>query len=153
MKRIILILSVFALVSCNNDDDGNTNFQSTDITSVEIGKGSLQGNGSEEIPQSNLVITNTNNWQSLLNQMDSYNVATDEFSELNIDFSNHLVLAVFDDVRPHNNYSIEIENIVEEDSSVIVNYSQTSGDEGFTVVTQPFHIVRIPITNKEIIFE
>lgn len=55
MKTVILILSVFALVSCN--DDGNTNFQSTEIMPIEIGKGALHGNGSEGISQSNPVIT------------------------------------------------------------------------------------------------
>lgn len=148
MKTIILILSLFAVVGCDNDDDGNTNFQSTEITPVEIGKGALYGNGSEEIPQSNLVIEDETNWQNLLEQMNTNDNVSDSFSETDIDFNNYMVIAVFLEIKP-TGWEVEINSIVENENNITITTEEV--EFASAVITQPFHIVKIPITDKEII--
>ena len=147
MKSLALILSIlFSLTSCSDDNNPKT----TSITFTEIGKGALYGNGSEGIVQSNMVISNTTDWQNLMNQMNSVNNVTDEFSETNIDFSTYKVIAIFLEVKP-NGWQVRISNIEENVSSIMVSTAETEGIN--LVVTQPFYIVKIPVTNKPIEFE
>src|SRR5690606_41096266 len=96
MKNVFIVLSFFLMIGCKKEEipnNGNNNniFQPTAISFVEIGKGALYGNGAEEISQSNLVITDSVVWQSLLTQMDSVNNVSDSFSEINVDFSNYMI--------------------------------------------------------------
>ncbi len=150
MKTLILILSILVVTSCGSDDDNQT-AQSTPITFTEIGKGSLYGNGSEGISQSNLVITNESDWQNLIDQMNSYNNnVSNLFSETNIDFQSYIVIAVFLEVNGFLQY-VEITNINEYDRNILV--SKTQIDTALSTISQPFHIVKIPITEKPIEFE
>jgi hypothetical protein len=150
MKTLILILSVFLATSCSNDDDNNVTAQSTPIAFTEIGKGALFGNGSEGIVESNMVIDNTTDWQNLMSQMNSVNNVTDEFSETNIDFNTYIVIAIFLEVKP-NGWQVEISSIIENVSSIVVSTVEAEGIN--LAVTQPFYIVKIPVTNKPIEFE
>lgn len=148
MKTIIIIFSLFLATSCSRDDNATT--QSTPICFTEIGKGALFGNGSEDIVQSNMVIDNTIDWQNLINQMNSVNNVTNEFSETNIDFNAYIIIAIFLEIKQHG-WEVEISSIVENTNSILVSKIETEAIN--TVITQPFHIVKIPITNKPIEFE
>lgn len=149
MKTIIFILSIFLATSCSSDDNNQTS-QSTPITFTEIGKGALFGNGSENISQSNLVINNQTDWQNLMNQMNSANNVTNEFSETNIDFSAYIIIAIFLEVKG-NGWEVEVSSIEENTSNILVSKTETEAIN--SVITQPFHIVKIPVTNKPIEFE
>ena len=149
MKTIILILSVFLATSCSSDDDNQT-AQSTPITFTEIGKGALFGNGTEGITQSNMVIDNSTDWQNLMTQMDSYSNVTTQFSETNIDFNTYTVIGIFLEVKP-SGWEVEISNIEENTTNIMVSKTETEAIN--SVITQPFHIVKIPVTNKPIEFE
>lgn len=153
MKIIVfLFCSAFLTLSCKNDDD-NSHFQPTEITFTEIAKGELSGNGQEGITQSNLVVNNQTSWQNLMAQMDSYSNVSDMFSETSIDFDNYTVIAIFDTIRPHSGYSIQVDSVFEELDQITINYSEQSLSSGFAVIIQPFHIVKIPISNKPIVFQ
>jgi hypothetical protein len=149
MKTIILIIGFFLAVSCNSDDTSSS-AQSTPVNFTEIGKGALYGNGSEGITQSNMVITNDADWQNLIYQMNSVNNVTNEFSESNIDFGSYVIVAVFLEVKQHG-WELEISNIEETTSNIVVSKIETALIN--SVITQPFHIVKIPITTKPIEFE
>jgi hypothetical protein len=98
-----------------------------------------------------MVITNTTDWQSLLDQMNSNNSnETNDFTEINIDFDNYIVIAVFLEVKPVN-WFVEITTIIENETNIMVSQVDTEG--GFTVIRQPYHIVKIPITDKPVVFE
>jgi hypothetical protein len=98
-----------------------------------------------------MVITNTTDWQSLLDQMNSNNSnETNDFTEINIDFDNYIVIAVFLEVKPVN-WFVEITTIIENETNIVVSQEDTEG--GFTTIEQPYHIVKIPITDKPIVFE
>lgn len=150
MKTIILILSLFLTASCGNDDDNNVTSQSTPITFTEIGKGALFGNGTEGIIQSNIIIDNTTDWQNLMTQMDSFSNVTTQFSETNIDFNAYTVIGIFLEVKP-SGWEVEISNIEENTINIMVSKTETEAIN--SVITQPFHIVKIPITSKPIEFE
>ncbi|MGB2416306.1 MAG: hypothetical protein ACPH6A_04630, partial [Flavobacteriaceae bacterium] len=72
------------------------------------------------------------------------------FSETNIDFNTYQIIAIFKEVKP-TNWEVEISSIVENANNLSVSVVETEYD--FTVVTQPFHIIKISKTNKEIVFE
>lgn len=147
----ILIFSCFA--SCSHED-GNTNLQSTTVNPTLIGNGALYGDGAENIPQQNLVITSMAQWNSLKAQMNTVNNATADFNENGIDFSNCKIIASFDKINPNGGNQINNNNIVENANNITVTIQMTGSTEPFvtTVMTQPFSIVRIPISPKPIIF-
>jgi hypothetical protein len=150
MKNIILILSIVFATSCSSDDDNNSSMEPTPIIFSEIGRGGLFGNGSEGIIQSNLVITNTTDWQNLMTQMNSVNNVTNQFSETNIDFNSYTLIAIFLEVKPQG-WEVEISNIIENTSNIVVSKTETVAD--VSIIIQPFHIVKIPLTTKPIEFE
>lgn len=148
-KILIILLSIFVL-SCNSDD---SNSGTINIESTLIAKESLFGNGEEGINEQNLVISDTNTWNDLISQMNSVNNVSENFSEIDIDFSEYKVIAIFDDVKPNGGYSLDV-NIVSNSENIIVNtiLSQPEGN-ATTVITQPFIIVKISNSELPIIFE
>ncbi len=145
-KSLLLSLSFILIISCTHDNDDN------DIATVsftEISKSALYGNGDEGISQSNLVITNNTDWQNLMDQMNTVNNVTDDFTETDIDFDAYEIIAIFLDVKP-SGWEVKITEIIKDDANIHVYKT----DEGFiySVMTQPFHIVKIPKSHKPVIF-
>lgn len=144
-RTLIFISILLLVVSCKKDNS----FIPHTITPILIGKGII--NGTENIAQQNTVINTQAEFNVILNKLDSY--LLDTFTETNVDFNNYSVLAVFDTIKPDCGYYITISNVMENADSVIVDIVK-----GYTVcalltVAQPFHIVKIPKTNKPIIFQ
>ena len=150
MKKTLLILSLFLFIySCINECD-ESEFQSTNIDFVEIGIGSLSGSGQEDIDQSNLVITNQTDWQELIAVIDAIVNVSGNFSETDIDFDNFMLIAVFLELKG-NGYDVEITNVIENENNITITTQET---EFLTLVmTQPYHIVKIPVSDKTVIFE
>ena len=152
MKKSILAFFVFIVItSCSsNDDTVNSNV----INPVEIGSGKLFGSGSENIIQHNSVITNQADWVTLINQMDLVNNTSSTFTELNIDFNAFQLLVSFDQVRNTGGYSIEISEVIENQNTIDVTVDTILPSEVTTqVITQPFHIVKIPKSTKLVVFQ
>ncbi len=150
MKNIILILSIVASIYCCNNNKDNQAFpQNKEFNAIY--HGTLGGNGSEGITQSNMVIDNTSNWQNLMSQMNNrFHKVSDSFSETDIDFDNYLIIAVFLDVKP-SGWEVKITNITENENNLIISTKETVFLT--TVITQPFSIVKIPVTDKTIDFK
>jgi len=150
MKILFLIFSSFIILSCTHDKAS----QASPVPITEIDKESLYGAGAEGIHQSNFVITNTTDWQNLMTQMNSTNNVTDNFAETNIDFNIYEIVAVFDEVRSNGGWTTEISSITETATEISVAYHFSSGNGGFAtcVITQPFHIVKIPKSSKPVNF-
>lgn len=151
LKMIFLMLvMVCILPSCNNDDDDIANtFTPENITIQTIGIGDLCCSGVQNIPQQNIVITDQMQFNNLITAMDSVNNVSSSFTQTTIDFNSYLVIAVFLEVKPSVWY-VEITNIVEQQNEVEVSYTETQTILG--TVSQPFHIVKTPITSKPIVF-
>ena len=143
------MLSIFVL-SCNSDDD---NSEMVNVESTLIAKDNLFGNGDEGIIEQNLEITNQNTFDNLISQMNSVNNVSDNFSEIDIDFSQYKVIAIFDEIRGNGGHSLEL-NIMSNSENIIVNITDVvPGGNATTVITQPFHIVKISNSDLPIIFE
>ena len=151
MKKnaLIILLAIFAL-SCNSEE---YNLEIVDIESVLITKDNLFGNGGEGIIEQNLEITSQSMWNNLISQMNSVNNVSDNFSEIDIDFSQYKVIAIFDKIKNNGGHSLEL-NLTGNSENIIVsiNYISPKGNV-MSVITQPYHIVKISNSNLPIIFE
>lgn len=143
MKKIFLIFILFFLwLGCNGKKTEEE--YSKEITFVTIGKGTLLGNFIEINDKSTMIIRSEENWQDLINQMDSYDIISDSFTETTIDFNTHIVVAIFGEAISSKS-EIEITNIIEDESGLLgIQFSISSEDINNNIKTQPFHIVKCP---------
>jgi hypothetical protein len=150
MKQIIFIFSIlFVFVSCNSDDSDN---KSSNVTYSEILKGDIY-NGKDSNPKGNLVIKDQTTWNDVLSKMNLILPANMIFPDTNIDFTKYQVIAVFDQVRNYGGYSIDITKITETRNRIIVKVEQLKPGGIATVITQPYHIIKMPKNDKKIVFE
>lgn len=73
-----------------------------------------------------------------------------------INFEKETVLVLFLGEKSSGGHSISVEQILDENEKVTVKYKVTLpklGEMVTTVMTQPYCIIKIPITSKEIIFD
>jgi len=148
MKQIITILSIlFLFTSCSNDNSNAQELQFSLIAKSE------NLNGSEGISRSNLVIKDAEAWNNLITKMNSKNNLSKDFTETVIDFTKYQIIAVIDEVRPYNGYYIEIKSITENNNQFVVKVEQLNAGGIATVITQPYHIVKMPKTSKKVVFK
>ncbi|RRJ91223.1 hypothetical protein EG240_06885 [Paenimyroides tangerinum] len=145
MKNLIyLVLSLFVLTACSNDDN---DVIANDVQFTTVGKNTLHGG--ENIPQSNFVFNNETDWNNFLIQVNAINDVSGTFNETEIDFTAFTVIAVVDEVKTSGS-QISIINVMENTNNIQIAKELTIYST--TVISQPFHIIKIPKTNKPIIF-
>ena len=116
---------------------------------VLIGKGNLSGD--EGIIKQNLIITRQEDWENLKTTMNLVNNVTDSFAD--IDFSRYQIIALFDEIKLGECWTIDITDIIEDTDSIVVTYTNIGiGDSSLDII-QPCHIVKIPISDKQIVFQ
>jgi hypothetical protein len=130
--------------SGDDGDDGNIRF-------VEIKRDILYGAGREGISKQDLVIKNQPEWTNLQAKINSSNHY--DITETEIDFAKYTVIAVFDEVKNNGGWSIDITDISVIDDKVIVTVSNLKKGNSTAVITQPFHIVKIPVSENKIDFK
>jgi hypothetical protein len=151
MKTLILtILTMFVLNSCDKNEES---FSPQNINPTLIGEGSLFSTYSNNITSNNLVILNDQDWNNFISNMNNPNNLSMSFTETNIDFNNYMILAVFDEPRPTGGYQISITNIVENSNNIIVDFNLTGSGDLTQMPTHPYYIVKIPKSNKPVIFQ
>ena len=131
---------------CSNDNDSI--YQSTKIIFTEIGQGFTELNDNLA---KNLIITTETEWNILMDNLPSEFV--DNFNEININFNEFIIIAVITENQPNTGYSVSVNEIIENKNSINVFSEIQYTGSGYTRVVQPFHIVKIPSTSKEIVFE
>jgi hypothetical protein len=145
MKTLITLIFSLVLLGCPKNVTG-------DFTNIS--KGSLYGNGSEGFGKENIVISSKSEWQSFLLKIDATNKVSKAF-ENRINFSKETIIVVVDKIRNTGGFSIEIAAVTTEGNQLLVEVKST-GPEAFDLVTmaivQPYHIIKINNTNKEIKF-
>jgi len=125
----------------------------TDLETTLIAKENLHGNGAEGISEQNLIISDQTTWNDLITQMNSVNNVSDNFTETDIDFSEYKIIAVFDEIKGNGSHSLELD-IISNSENIIVNVTDLALEgNATTVITQPFHIVKISNSDLPIIFE
>jgi hypothetical protein len=113
----------------------------------------LYGAGSEGIAKQNLAIQTQEEWNNLITAMNSVNNVSNNFTETDIDFSKYQVLAIFDEVKGSGGWSIDITGVTEYQDEIIVTVENLQKGGTATVMTQPYYIVKIPKSDKKIIFD
>lgn len=161
MKKIILLfLFVAGFLNSRNKNhnleskpisvEENSKFISTEISFIEIGKGTLYGGGKEGVLKTGMTISNANDWRSLLSKMNSINNVSNNFTEADIDFNKFTLVVVALDFKS-NGWEVEIDKIIENKGNISVSILKNRYET--TVMTQPFHIVKIPKTDKKVVSE
>ncbi|MBA4155114.1 hypothetical protein [Flavobacterium sp.] len=162
MKNLILCFFSFIILSCNDDDVEpvvTPPFVPVVIEPILISKRSI--NSTLDIVQQNTVFNSEINWNLLLNQFDAPfisiglgNYFTESyFEETVIDFTNYTVIVVIDRIYGNGGHTIDITNITEFETTIVVTVENLQTGNGSSVVTQPYHIVKIPKATKPIVFE
>lgn len=149
MKSLVLILSILFSLTCCSDDNTKT----TSITFTEIGKGELFTSYQNNDDGINLVIGSLTDWNNLISTIDNPNNVSANFTEIDIDFSEFQIIAVFDKLRNNGGWSIDVTTITENEDNLTVNIDNLQNGDLTQIVIQPFHIIKIPINDKPIVFE
>ena len=134
------------MLCCSNDNDSI--YQPTKIIFTEIGQGFTELN--DNLAQ-NLIIATETEWNILMDNLPSEFV--DNFNEININFNEFIIIAVITENQPNTGYSVSVSEIIENKNSINVFSEIQYVGSGYAAIVQPFHIVKLPSTNKEIVFE
>jgi hypothetical protein len=145
---LLIFTSLFAFGCSTPNDSSNM----ADVESELIAKGDLSGIGTEDISNQYFSITNQIEWENFISQIDVTNEVSSGFSEQNIDFSEYVVIAVIDQVRNTSGYSIALEISTNYEKIFIESNLSSPSLDGVvaTVISQPYHIVKIAKTNLPI---
>ena len=144
--RLILCIFLFGVLGCSSTIQPSKTLKKEEIVFSTISKGKLFGNGIEGIIEEKFTITNEKQWQVFLNKINSVNNVSSSFSEININFSNHNIICVFDTIRNTGGYAIEIERVFVEKKNLNIVYNKKEPgpmEMVTTIITQPYHIVKI----------
>ena len=148
-----LLLAIASLSGCEKTNNIIPDITPvTDTIPVLIGQGVLYGNGQEGIIKQNLVIKTQTEWNNLLTAMNSVNNVSDSFTETDIDFSEYMVIAVFDEVKSNGGWSIDITDVTNYADSIVVTVQNLKQGDDTDITIQPYCIVRIPLSEKNVIF-
>ena len=130
---------------------GNNMFEADDIlrTIVPIQIANDYVSRTEALKQ-NIIITSQKGWNALLSDLgwEGQNLKVD----VDVDFTKYQVIAVFDKVHMSGGWSIDITDITEYTDKITITYVNLKTGNIISVITQPFHIVKIPVSDKEIVF-
>jgi hypothetical protein len=134
------------VLGCSSTIQPSKTLKKEEIVFSTISKGTLFGNGIEGILEEKFTIKNEKQWQVFLNKINSVNNVSSSFSEININFSNHNIICVFDTIRNTGGYAIEIERVFVEKKNLNIVYNKKEPgpmEMVTTIITQPYHIVKI----------
>lgn len=150
MRKILLLVvsSIFFMLSCRENEENTV--MNVPINAQMIGKGNMSVH---YVSQQNTVITNTTDWNSLLADINTANNTSGSFTETNIDFNQFMVIAVFDEVYLNGGHSIDIITVTETSQNIEVDVEKLLHGNATSVVTQPYHIIKIPKSAKPVVFQ
>jgi len=152
MKKFLLYSLFLIFVSCSSDDNGTEAFEPFEVTFTNVTDGMLFG--TEGIIEQDIVINNPMDWSELLETMTPYDGYLFEIYEEDISFEEFQVLASFDGHRPYPGWAVEIELVKEYEEYIQVTVHFFMEYIGLNpMFNQPFHIVKIPKSDKTVVFE
>lgn len=152
----LFVFIVLFTPACDTvENAGNSDIELTvPIPFNTLGKGALFGGGQEgfsETEASLHVLKTEEEWQQFEAKMNSVNQITGGFEEYERDFNNEILVAIVDKLRGSGGYEITCTEVSETPTKVIVWVKYSDPPEmAASVLTQPFHIIRIPTTSKPV---
>ncbi len=143
---VLLFLLTSTLISCNkeNIEKQYPNY----ITPVNLAKGATN----PVLNNDNYVIKDSTEWNNFLTMISEGINVNYYFSQLNIDFSQDMVIAIIDVAYPTGGWTVDITSIIETSNNIEVTFTHLNTGNDTMVSEQPFHIVKIPKSNKPINF-
>jgi hypothetical protein len=149
---ILINATMLTAFSCG---EGNEPENGTKIQFSVIGQSdNIYSGDYNSLPEQYSIIRNNADWENLITAIDATwnGPISPTFTETDIDFSQFIIIAVIDSVYGNAGHSIYVKDITEYSENLIVAVEKL--DEGIvaTVITQPFQIIKIPVTDKEVIF-
>ena len=151
---IFLLIGLFVSVGCNKPKDKEYPIS---ITPILVAKGHAGWSLWDVVPQQNLIIKTFTEWDNFLSnniceELREY-VISHDFVDTTINFSTYQVIAVIDKMR-HPGWTIDITDVTEYVDKLIVTYTHLDTNRShLTIAHQPYHIVKIPKSNKTVIFD
>lgn len=145
MKFLITFIFSMMLTSC---PDNNKQNMQDDNSFVSLYQGRM--NGENNIEKQNKVINSDEEWNSILSKL---NISKETITA--IDFSKSTILLLIDSVKNTGGYAVGVDSIKKEKNKikVVVKYSGPKPTDMVTMaIEQPFQVIKINKTNKEIIF-
>lgn len=143
------------MISCETAQTASQNVSVQEIPFTSIGKAALFGGGQEgfdEVKTTLLTIRSAEDWEKLKAQLNSVNTVTGAFKDEKLDFESEMVLACIDRLRGSGGHEVIIESIVETETELKIHVKHRApGDMAASVLTQPFHIVRVPKSGKTVV--
>ena len=155
MKKGVIWLLLLGLVACSTPEEliGQDEGLRILVSFETVGKGALFGGGQEGLLEISDVIRTEKEWLELKAKMNSINIITHDFQDRSLDFENEILLICFDKVRGSGSYEIEFVDVQESKNEIIAFVHKTGPSEmASSVMTQPFHIVKIPMSKKKVLF-
>ncbi|MDX1650906.1 MAG: hypothetical protein R3277_00320 [Brumimicrobium sp.] len=164
LSNLSLIIIILMTLSCSAVKETSTEENSTPVQ-VEENEGNelnydilkkevLDGAGEEGIKQGVIKIDNNQDFVALVNKMNSVNdeVKTEELIRNVHFFKDHVLLFVFDEVRGSRGYELKIGDITEYSEKIQVNVNiQSPQGPSAEVMSQPYMILQIPLTDKPVV--
>ncbi|MDR2836665.1 MAG: hypothetical protein LBV69_10845 [Bacteroidales bacterium] len=155
MKKVIFfaVIAMFCFTTCekekvNSDNNKLSVSYPIDVSFTKIAQGDC--NGSEGFEKEVIRILDSLHYNNMKNIMDWGNVinfANDE----NINFNEDMLLAVFDTIRMNGGWTIDITNITETETSLVVTIENFNTGDLTQTLSQPFEIVKLPKSNKNLV--
>jgi len=148
MKTTILFFSLIFAISCNRSDD-NSEFQSTEITPILISKGEIF-NGNYNPTRHNEIFNNYTEWNNFVTNIWGLANIPDEAT---VNFNEYQVIVALDEPRPNGGHSIDITSIIENATNIVITVEKLNNGDATQIPTRPYHFIKIPTSNKPIVFE
>ncbi len=154
MKSVLFCIIATLLFGCSNNDETEIPFTPINITPIQISKGYISAN--IVVGPQNTVISNQSTWNQFMSDLSDsgmYAQTSPAFLETTVNFADYKLLVVIDNMQPDTGHSINITNVIENENTINVTKQSTNIGAGFHIVIHPFHIVKIPNSDKPIVFE
>ncbi len=144
----ILLISSCGPGRASGGSTGNEMTEQTEFATLARG----QYSGIEE--KKYVIVTSQKEWERLWEKVHKFITPAPDVPV--IDFASDIVLGVFMGTRPTGGYSIEIDELRACDDRILaIVKSRSPGPEDMvtTALTQPYHIIRLEATGREIEFK
>jgi len=149
MKQIITLFSfLFLLTSCSNDSNSNQ----SDVSFSTVVQKDLSPSDQKPIAETKVVITDSQAWNAFITKISVVNEESKYFIDTNIDFTKFQIIAVIDQKYLNGGHTIDITKIAENKNKIYVKVEKLHTGNIATVLTQPYHIVKIAKSSKKVIF-
>jgi len=162
MKKVLLLyLALPIVIGCQADDNIPVIPNSEPVT-VQMQHVYKHNHANNPEAAGHYVFNDEASWSTFVEDIDSpysYNQSTGTSNkvllDIETDFLQYTYIAVVDVEHEYGGYAIEVTSVVQERNSVVatVETSELGAGSATTVLTQPYHIIRIPKTDLPVTFQ